>query len=109
MSLDDEGVGLLIKRAIEINGRESISDQIAHHSKNTTTLAIVEVEDIVEGFREDARKLLGDVAHKGGWFKRHGQGCYEDLTRDIVAPRFEKMHQDFVKKINALFGRAHDH
>lgn len=109
MSLDDEGVGLLIKRAIEINGRESISDQIAHYSKNATTLANVEVADIIEGFEEGTRQLLGDTAHKGGWFKTHGQGCYEDLTRDIVAPRFEKMHQDFIKKIKALFGWAHGH
>lgn len=109
MSLDDEGVGLLIKRAIEINGRESISDQIAHYSKNATTLANVEVADIIEGFEEGTRQLLGDTAHKGGWFKTHGQGCYEELTRDIVAPRFEKMHQDFIKKIKALFGWAHGH
>lgn len=109
MSLDDEGVGLLIKRAIEINGRESISDQIAHYSKNATTLANVEVADIIEGFEEGTRQLLGDTAHKGGWFKTHGQGCYEELTRDIVAPRFEKTHQDFIKKIKALFGWAHGH
>jgi putative ATP-dependent endonuclease of the OLD family len=109
MSLDDEGVGLLIKRAIEINGRESITDQIAHHSKNATTLTNVETEEITDGFQEGTRKLLGDAAHKGGWFKTHGQGCYEELTRDIVAPRFDKMQQDFIKKIKALFGWAHDH
>lgn len=109
MSLDDEGVGLLIKRAIDINGRESITDQIAHHSKNATTLAKIEAEDIINGFQEDTRKLLGSAAHKGGWFKTHGQGCYEELTRDIVAPRFDKMQQDFIKKIKALFGWAHGH
>lgn len=109
MSLDDEGVGLLIKRAIEINGRESISDQITHHSKNATTLADVEAEEIIEGFEDGTRQLLGEAAHKGGWFKKHGQGCYEDLTRDIVGPHYKKMHQDFTKKIKALFGWAHGH
>lgn len=109
MSLDDEGVGLLIKRAIEINGRESISDQIAHHSKNATTLANVEAEEVIEGFEDGTRQLLGEAAHKGGWFKKHGQGCYEDLTRDIVGPHYKKMHQDFRKKIKVLFGWAHGH
>lgn len=109
MSLNDEGVGLLIKRAIEINGKQSIADQIAHHSKNTTTLDEVEFEEIDAGFQDGTRRLLGDAAHKGGWFKTHGQGCYEELTRDIVAPRFEKMHEVFVKKIKDLFGWAHEY
>jgi putative ATP-dependent endonuclease of the OLD family len=109
MSLDDKGVGLLIKRAIEINGRQSIADQIAHHSTSTATLDDVELEEIGAGFQEGTRKLLGDAAHKGGWFKTHGQGCYEDLARDIVALRFEEMHQAFVKKIKDLFGWAHEH
>lgn len=107
ISLDDEGVDLLIKRAIEINGRESISDQIVHYSNHETTLDYVEAEGVIEGFGEGTRQLLGETAHKGKWFKTHGQGCYEQLTRDIVAPRFKKMHPDFIKKIKALFGWAH--
>ena len=107
ISLDDEGVAALINRAIEIHGKERIGSHISHYSKNTTNLDAVQFEKIDAGFQEVTRKLLGDAAHEGGWFKT--QSHFEELTRDIVAPRLDKAHEAFRERVKRLFGWAHEH
>jgi hypothetical protein len=51
--------------------------------------------------------MLGDVAHKSGWFKQ--QGIFEDLARDIVGPRFAQAAEPFQQHIRNLFSWAHEH
>ncbi len=105
-SVDDARVGELINRAILLQGRDRISSHITHYSRNTTTLDAVQFEQINNGFQPATRQLLGDAAHLGKWFKT--QSYFEDLTREIVAPHYDKTHADFQNHLDQLFGWAHE-
>lgn len=107
LSLPDAAVGALIERAILLRSRESIADQIRDLSGDGTTLRDIENAGLLDGYGSEMRSLLGNVAHRGKWFKQ--LGVYEDLSREIVGPSFEQSDQAFKDRINRLFYWAHEH
>jgi hypothetical protein len=107
LSLDHDGVAMLLERAIELRGRQVVDDQIRTRTGGQWTLEAIDTDRIMEGFQPGLRQMLGDVAHKSGWFKQ--QGIFEDLARDIVGPRFAQAAEPFQQHIRNLFSWAHEH
>lgn len=103
--LDNEAVLLLLRRAIDIRGRQPINDHIRHYSKGTKALTDIEADADIFGFDRPERDLLGLCAHKGEWFKT--QSIFENVATDIVGPRFEKASEGFQARIRNLFRWAH--
>lgn len=107
LSLDHGGVAKLLERAIELHGRQVIGDQVRSRTNGQWTLEAIGDAAMIDGFDPNIRQLLGDVAHKSGWFKQ--QGIFEDLARDIVGPRFAQAAESFQQHIRNLFSWAHEH
>ncbi|MCE5232773.1 MAG: AAA family ATPase [Mizugakiibacter sp.] len=107
LSLDDDGVALLIERATELHGRRVVDDHIRTRTDGQWTLEAIDTAKMMEGFQPHLRQMLGNVAHKSGWFKQ--QGIFEDLARDIVGLRYAQASEDFRQRIHSLFSWAHEH
>lgn len=103
--LDDDAVNELLKRAIDLHGRQSVQDQIRDRSKGTMTLVDIEASVDISGFKPDARAILGLTAHKCSWFK--SQTVFEELTMDIIGPRFKLASEGFQARVRNLFRWAH--
>ena len=97
----------MLERAIEIRGRAPVADSIRSRSQQQQTLDQIEREAYVDGFDHTLRKLLGEVAHKSGWFKQ--QGIFEGIARDIVGPGLAQASPSFQQHMTNLFGWAHEH
>lgn len=103
--MDDDSVTELLKRAIDLHGRQSVQDQIRDRSRGRMTLVDIEASAELIGFQLASRALLGLTAHKCGWFKN--QGVFEELAMEIIGPRFDKASEAFQARIKDLFRWAH--
>lgn len=102
LSLDDDGVGLLLARACDALGRDEVSQHIQSKSKGQRNLDDVEMEGLLTGYSEATRQLLGQASRtrNNGWFK--SVSTYEALAREIVGPHLEKADGGFVAIIESL-------
>lgn len=105
--LDDPAVSLLLGKAMAIRGRPAIAHQIRMRNDGQFTLEGIEEESLDVGYQPLTRQVLGEVAHRSGWFKQ--QGIFEDLARDIIGPRLDHSSQAFKQRIHNLFRWAHEH
>jgi ABC-type branched-subunit amino acid transport system ATPase component len=105
LSLDANGVAMLLDRAIALNTRDKVAAQIQSFSENRASLAAIQAENLDAGIQAESRQLLGKIAHKKSWFKT--QSIYEDVGREIVGPSLAAATENFRQQIVDLFTWAY--
>jgi hypothetical protein len=101
--VSDNGVHLLLERAVEIHGEELIAAHI-----DTTSFGIMSLADCRGPMTDLIRTTLADAAKykKNSWFKT--VSCMEEAARDIIGPDLPNARPEFRAAIEAVFNWCAD-
>ncbi len=101
--VSDNGVHLLLERAVEIHGEELIAAHI-----DTTSSGIMSLADCRGRMTDLIRTTLADAAKykKNSWFKT--VSCMEEAARDIIGPDLPNARPEFRAAIEAVFNWCAD-
>lgn len=101
--VSDNGVHLLLERAVEIHGEELIAAHI-----DTTSFGIMSLADCRGPMTALIRTTLADAAKykKNSWFKT--VSCMEEAARDIIGPDLPNARPEFRAAIEAVFNWCAD-
>lgn len=101
--LSDEAVHALLNKAVEMVGRELMTEHIKSKSNGKVTLDTIEVERLISGYTPESRILLGLSARnkQNGWFK--SVGGFQEIAKDVVGPHMQKAEQGFIEITNNLW------
>lgn len=105
-SLTNNAVCMLIDKAVELHGEDTVNEHIKSASTNTKNLGAIRNEASAAGITPESRQLLGKAARrkKAGWFK--SVTWMEDVARDIVSPNLTAADADFCKLVGDIFNWA---
>lgn len=108
LSLTENGVGMLLDRAIALHGQELINEHIKSASQNAKDLNAIQAEMLIDGISEDSRQILGKAARskKAGWFK--SVTWMEDVAREIVGPDLANAENGFRTLVESVFAWTSD-
>ena len=105
LSLTNEGVKKLTRRAIEVHGEKLIDDHIKSHTNGERNLESILSEAAGnDPVTVENGQILGKAAGKSGWFKTVSQMEY--VGREIVGPDLARAKPEFRTRIDDLFGWA---
>jgi hypothetical protein len=101
--VSDNGVHLLLERAVEIHGEELIAAHI-----DTTSFGIMSLADCRGPMTDLIRTTLADAAKykKNSWFKT--VSSMEEAARDIIGPDLPNARPEFRAAIEAVFNWCAD-
>lgn len=107
LSLPDEAVESLLKRAIDLVEEELVNSHIQSQSNGTFKLAAVLEDGQLFGFSPEVRQILGPASRKrgNGWFKSVTK--FEGIAKDIVGPNLATSDKEFVVLVNQLMKWTH--
>jgi putative ATP-dependent endonuclease of OLD family len=102
LSLPDDAVELLLKRAQEWTEDDLVNSQIKSESNGTETLTSVIDDGNILGFSPKVRLILGAASRKrsNGWFK--SLTMYEVIGKEIVGPNLGDADNGFVALVDRL-------
>lgn len=84
-SLPQSAIDLLLAKAKELIGVETMDQHIKTRSEGRWTLDSIELEGLISGYSAEARSVLGAASRiKSGWFK--SVSAYQEIARSIVGP-----------------------
>jgi putative ATP-dependent endonuclease of the OLD family len=108
LSLTNEGVNSLIRRAVELHGEDLINEHIKSVSKNTKDLNAIQSESVFDCISPESRAILGKAARtrKAGWFK--SVTWMENVAHDIVGLDLPDADADFRAIVESVFAWAND-
>ncbi len=102
LSLSDDGVDKLIRRATALHGEGLINDHIISVSQNAKDLAAIQKERQIGGISPESRAILGSAAsRKAAWFKT--LISMEAVAYDIVGPDLHSGDAGFRAIIDHIF------
>lgn len=106
IELPDAAVGALLERAIQLHGEKAIDEHIRSASDGKLTLDVARSMDLIDGYDEATRAVLGKAARtkKQSWFKK--VGWMDDVAHDIVAPALTEVHEAFRRRVTGIFAWA---
>jgi len=110
LSLPDKAVDLLIERAIEFTGIQTVDNHIRESSGHKYSLEAIADERKASGaYSKELREILANASGKGkrgtAWFKSISK--MEEVARDVVYPNLEDMDPQFLDTVNRLFKQAY--
>lgn len=102
-SLPQQSIDLLLAKAKELVGAETMNQHIRTRSEGQWTLESIELDGLISGYSTEARAVLGAASRiKSGWFK--SVSAYQEIGRSIVGPATPHLEAGFKAVTDQLWG-----